>query len=376
MKVAVIHNLARGGARRRLEQQLQHVRADIVEICLSQALPVTDDPIVVPDHQLAPAARRLIRPPVRYLDLATLTLAWMRVAVVLRRVRPDVIFANPCQLLQAPAALIGAAAPSLYFCDEPRATESDPRVRLSRNDSTRAAYAALYAAERLLDRAATLRATVVATNSRHTAAAITAVYGRSAAVLPMGVPESFTPTFEPPAHLLSVASLTPDKGHELVLRAAAAARSNWPVTIVAPRPHPSAERALTSLADALRVQLTIRTAISDDELIREYRRAQATLYLAREEPFGLASLEAQACGSPVVVAAEGGLPETLLNGVTGWAIPRTALAAAGCIDRLDELFLRERMARAAAEHAARSPWSRAGDALYHLLQGLYSATIG
>ena len=240
MKVAVIHNLARGGARRRLEQQLQHVRADIVEICLSQALPVTDDPIVVPDPQLAPAARRLIRPPFRYLDLATLTLAWMRVAVMLRRVRPDVIFANPCQLLQAPAALIGAAAPSLYFCDEPRATESDPRVRLLRNDSTRAAYAALYAAARLLDRAATLRATVVATNSRHTAAAITAVYGRTAAVLPMGVPESFTPTFEPPAHLLSVASLTPDKGHELVLRAAAAARSNWPVVIVAPRPDPSA----------------------------------------------------------------------------------------------------------------------------------------
>ena len=50
-----------------------------------------------------------------------------------------------------------------------------------------------------------------------------------------------------------------------------------------------------------------------------------------DETFGLVSIEAQACGTRVVVSDSGGLPETVLPGVTGHVVPRgdpSALATA------------------------------------------------
>ena len=46
-----------------------------------------------------------------------------------------------------------------------------------------------------------------------------------------------------------------------------------------------------------------------------------------EEPFGLVSVESQARGTPVVVTRVGGLPETLLEGVTGSVVPADDAAA-------------------------------------------------
>jgi glycosyltransferase involved in cell wall biosynthesis len=41
------------------------------------------------------------------------------------------------------------------------------------------------------------------------------------------------------------------------------------------------------------------------------------VYSARLEPFGLAPLEANACATPVVAVAEGGVRESIGNGVNG-----------------------------------------------------------
>lgn len=366
----MVHNLAPGGARRRLEQQLRHLVADVVEVCLEGAAPVTTDPVVVGYRPLAPWAIKALRPPLRYADLAGLWLAWRRAAREIARVRPDVVFANPCRLLQAPPALLRSPAPSLYFCDEPRASDRDPWIRASRSSASRGLYRGVYAAERSIDRAATLAATRLATNSRYTAGRIAAAYGRAADVLPNGVPETFTATFPPPRHLLSVGSLIPAKGHELVLESAALAGRRWPVVVVAPKPAPAAERRLLQLAASLGVELEVRIAIEDEALIAAYRSALATLYLAHQEPFGLVSLEAQACGSPVIVAREGGLPETLIDGTTGFAVMRRAEEAAGRIDALADDTIRDPMARAAAEHGSAQRWSHAGAALERLLTAL------
>lgn len=45
------------------------------------------------------------------------------------------------------------------------------------------------------------------------------------------------------------------------------------------------------------------------------------IYTSRLEPFGLAPLEANACGTAVVAIAEGGVRETIRHGVNGFLVP-------------------------------------------------------
>lgn len=52
-----------------------------------------------------------------------------------------------------------------------------------------------------------------------------------------------------------------------------------------------------------------------------------------EEPFGRVSIEAQQAGLPVIVSDKGGLPETVIDGSSGWIFP------AGNVEALHELLL-------------------------------------
>jgi glycosyltransferase involved in cell wall biosynthesis len=231
----------------------------------------------------------------------------------------------------------------------------------------------MYARERRLDYATTRAAARVATNSAYTATAIQERYGRTAIVVPMGVADKLRdcrPDTRRQGFLLSVGALTAAKGHALVIRVAAALPKPRPVTIVAPRPAPSEASGLLALARDLGVQATVKVAIADAELANLYASAHATLYLAREEPLGLVALEAQAMGCPVIVAAEGGLPETIEDGVTGWSVPRDVAAAAQAVSRLDDEDEYRRMSAAARDRGARFTWAASAAQIADLLTGV------
>ena len=46
-------------------------------------------------------------------------------------------------------------------------------------------------------------------------------------------------------------------------------------------------------------------------------RCVATIYIPRDEDFGMAPIESMAAGKPVIAVAEGGLLETVVDGETG-----------------------------------------------------------
>jgi D-inositol-3-phosphate glycosyltransferase len=89
-----------------------------------------------------------------------------------------------------------------------------------------------------------------------------------------------------------------------------------------------------------------------------YRSADVMMCVPWYEPFGLAAVEAMACGLPVVASAVGGLSDTVEDGVTGVHIPprRPDLAAAAVRRLLADPGLRRRLgaagrARATANYA-------------------------
>jgi glycosyltransferase involved in cell wall biosynthesis len=371
MRVAVIHNLPAGGARRVLAEHARLMDFELHEFCLATAEPVTDDPKIIDFAPRADDLSPALRPRARYLDHMRLRRAWRDLASQVNASGASVVLAHPCRYLQGPYALTAISTPSVYFCHETRRIDYEPQAAATRSSRTRALYGPLYRAQRAADRAATAAATVLVTNSKHSAAAIEAAYGRRAEAMALGIGAVFTvpERARRPQHLLSVGALLPGKGHDLVIDTAAHAAGQWPVVIVSPRPDAEEEALLRAQALARGVELEIRIAITDEELADCYRDALATLYLARDEPYGLASIEAQACGSPVIVSAQGGLPETIDDGVTGFAVERDAIAAAAAVDRLssDEV-LRARISRSAAERTVGLTWERSAGAMASLLR--------
>jgi Glycosyltransferase len=93
---------------------------------------------------------------------------------------------------------------------------------------------------------------------------------------------------------------------------------------------------MRSLAESHEVALELRMSISDNELVDALNRAAAMVYAPRLEPFGLAPLEANACGLPVVAVAEGGVRETIIDGVNGLLVQHQPQSMAHAIQRLTD----------------------------------------
>ena len=97
--------------------------------------------------------------------------------------------------------------------------------------------------------------------------------------------------------------------------------------------------------------------------------------LSLRESFGVAVLEASACGIPVVVTNVGGLPEIVQNGVTGLIVPPKDIGAvAGALEKLieDEPFRRTLGAAGRKLVLENYEWSENATRM----EGVYRALVG
>ncbi len=98
--------------------------------------------------------------------------------------------------------------------------------------------------------------------------------------------------------------------------------------------------------------------VSQGDLADWYRAANVLVMPSYSESFGLVAAEAQACGTPVVAAAVGGLPVVVRDGHTGFLIDgHDPVHYARALRRFaDHPALSERLGAAAARHARRFGW--------------------
>lgn len=89
--------------------------------------------------------------------------------------------------------------------------------------------------------------------------------------------------------------------------------------------------------------------LTDRELLRYYQGCQ-TLILTQEEDLGLVSIEAQACGKPVIAFRGGGALETVIQGTTGeFFYPQESEALIKAINQFRSSAYRDQDCRANAE---------------------------
>jgi glycosyltransferase involved in cell wall biosynthesis len=163
------------------------------------------------------------------------------------------------------------------------------------------------------DRATASRVDRFIANSQFVAGRIARYYNRTAVVLhpPVDV-DFFTPgTGAPGPYFLVVSALVPYKRIDVAI--AAADRLGVPLTVVGSGPD------LSRLQAAAGPTVTFAGSPGNDVVRALYRGARA-LVLPAEEDFGIAPVEAMACGRPVVALGRGGAAETVRPGVTGWLV--------------------------------------------------------
>lgn len=115
-------------------------------------------------------------------------------------------------------------------------------------------------------------------------------------------------------------------------------------------------RKMEALAHSRDVVFEAKVGVSDSELIDILNHAMALLYAPRLEPFGLAPLEANACGVPVIAVAEGGVRETVVDQVNGLLVENNPVAMAEAIARLSSDPSLARKLGAKARHAVKENW--------------------
>jgi glycosyltransferase involved in cell wall biosynthesis len=190
-------------------------------------------------------------------------------------------------------------------------------------------------------------------NSTFVAGRIARYYGREATVLPPPVDVGF---FTPAgaeierSYALMVASLSPYKKVDVAVRACEAA--GLPLIVVGDGPERERLERLASPSTRFLGRV-------DAEELRElYRRAICFLQPGVED-FGIAAVEALACGTPVVARGEGGVMDIVRDGLEGVLFRRDdpgeiAQAIDNCRGmQFNSMNLRERAEEFSAERFAR-----------------------
>jgi glycosyltransferase involved in cell wall biosynthesis len=136
--------------------------------------------------------------------------------------------------------------------------------------------------------------------------------------------------------VLLVGRLTRLKGH-LDLLAALARLGRADIHLVAAGPFAPADRYVAEVraaAAAFGLGERLHLVGPVDDMTTAYAAADVVACPSRMEAFGRVSIEAQAMGRPVVVHRVGGLPETLIEGRTGWSVePGDPAGLASALER-------------------------------------------
>jgi len=182
--------------------------------------------------------------------------------------------------------------------------------------------------------------------------------------------------------LLFVGRLQPFKGPEVAIRALAEAVARAPQVagdvVLAVVGGSTGREGEPDQATKL-MELAANIGVSDRviffppqphaRLADFYSAAEAVLVPSRSESFGLAALEAEACGTPVIAAAAGGLRYVVVDGQTGFLVEghEPGDYADRILKILSDPMLAARLSEGALRHAGRFSW----DATAADIRGVY-----
>lgn len=349
MRVAIWHNLPSGGGKRALHDQVKGLIArghkvegwctpladrsflPLSELISETVVPLPGWPEASPG---APTLRdALFRGRSLLRKFASLEEHAKLCAREISRRGFDVFLAHPCGFLRTNAVARFVDIPTVLYLQEPNRglyEANSAHLLAAPERGTTAARRLTDFAQlqgwRLLAREEARNARAfgrLLVNSYYSRESVLRAYGRrvNPQVCYLGVD---TDVFRPldlarERFVVAVGTFNSAKNPELALRAIAALPREHRVPLVwlANETDEALHHSMMALAAELSVELEVRRRIAEREVVETLNRAAAMIYTPHLEPFGYAPLEANACGTPVVAVAEGGVRETVVDGVNG-----------------------------------------------------------
>jgi glycosyltransferase involved in cell wall biosynthesis len=133
----------------------------------------------------------------------------------------------------------------------------------------------------------------------------------------------FSFSSEPEDFLLFTGRITPEKGVKEAIKVAK--DSNHRLLIIGPVHHNAKDYFDQYIKPELNDRILYLGRMDQDQLPRYYQKAKAVLTPVQwEEPFGLTTIEAMACGAPVISLRRGAAPEIIVHGKTGFIVDSLA----------------------------------------------------
>lgn len=143
-------------------------------------------------------------------------------------------------------------------------------------------------------------------------------------------------------YLLFAGRITAEKGVKEAIQIAK--ESNHRLLIIGPVNHGSKDYFDQYVKPELNEKILYLGRMDQEQLPTYYQKAKAVLTpIQWEEPFGLTTIEAMACGTPVISLRRGAAPEIIKHGKTGFVVDSVheMVEAVGKIDRINRRDCRD-----------------------------------
>lgn len=368
MRIAIWHNLPSGGGKRALYDHIKglvelghHVEAWCPSTADINFLPLRD---IIPEHVIPlewptnlgsnrkwdlTYDYRLITKQLRVMEAHC-----SQCAQEITDAGFDILISHPCMFFATSPIGMYVNLPKILYLQEPKrklyeGTPLLPWQALDRNGYKnisptwiRKYFTNLLYVQGLREQLRQERANAAAydsilVNSFYSRESILRAYGIDSKVCYLGIDTDrfVNKNLQKENMVIGVGAFTKNKNIKFVIKAVSKLRFPRPRLVwVGNMPNEKYINDLSKMATDLSVEFIPRVLVTDNELIDLNNSAKVMVYAPRLEPFGFTPLEANACGTPVVAVAEGGVRETVVNGRNGFLVENSEQAMSDAIQTL------------------------------------------
>ena len=321
MKVAFFHNLSPGGAKRVIYEEMKYLYGKKYSVDLYTYINADESYMPIKRFvnniykynniiiENTKGISRLIYDLKIFIQLKYVA---MKIAEDIDRGNYDLVIVHPDNLTQAPHILRYLKTPSMYFCHELLRNAYEDIIAPDRSLPIYKYYyeKTIRYIRKIVDRKNAQSADIIMTASDYIKNNVETAYGRNAIVNRLGVDtDIFNNAIKIKTNcLLFIGQKEKVTGYEFSKNVIDLLKDSFTLKVIG---HKSNKLTLT-----------------DKQMANIYSEAFLTLCTSYNEPFGLAAIESMACGTPVLAVNEGGYRESVIDGVTGYLLPRNAKAFA------------------------------------------------